>query len=100
MELLVANSSQLVVAGATTMPVEIDDQTLTSKMMIIKDLVQPLIIGVEFFKVFKGVLHFKKGEVSFNKNENFSIPATAKLTIRDNQKVDESIIYLLEPSIH
>ena len=61
-----------------------------------------LIIRAEFLKVFKGILHFKKGEVSFNRNENFSIPATAKLTMRDNQKVDESTdktIYPLEPSI-
>ena len=81
------------------MPIGIDDQIFICKMMIIKDLVQPLIIGVEFLKAFDGVLDFKSGEVSFNQNEKLSIPATAKLTIQDNQKVDESTdktIYLLE----
>ena len=88
------------VAGATTMPTEIDDQTFICKMMIIQDLVQPLIIAVEFLKPFDGVLDFKSGDVSLNQNEKSSILlATAKLTIRDNQKVDESTdktIYLLE----
>lgn len=48
------------------MPIDIDAQALICKMVIIKDLVQPLLIGVEFLKVFEGVLDFKSGEVSFN----------------------------------
>lgn len=70
-------------------------------MIIIKDLVQPIIIGVELLKAFEGVLDFKNGELSFNRNEKSSIPATATLTIRDTQKVDESTdntIYPLEPN--
>ena len=51
--------------------------------------------------MFEGVLDFKNGEVSFNRNEKSSIPATAKLTIQDIQKVDESAdktIFPLEPN--
>ena len=70
-ELIGTNSSQQEVVGETTMPIEIDDQTFSCiiiivTIIIIKDLVQPLMIGVEFFKAFEGVLDFKNAEVNFN----------------------------------
>ena len=68
MQLVGAGSNELTVVGETTLPITIDNQDFKTTMVITKDLIQPLILGVKFLTEHNGVLDFSRQQIIFKKN--------------------------------
>ena len=70
MKLVGADSNYLEVLGETSMEITVDDQVFTTKLVVTKNLIQPLILGINFLKKYKGVLDFATNQIVFKKDDN------------------------------
>ena len=91
MQLVGAGSNELTVVGETTLTITIDNQDFKTTMVITKDLIQPLILGVKFLTENNGILDFSRQQIIFKKNNAFKEARAPLIPLTNAEQKFDSI---------
>ena len=95
LNLIASGSSSLGVIGETSKTTMVDDQPFDSSIITARNMIEPVILGVEFLKQYKGILYDERQQIFFQQVHSIFTATKQNLVlmIRAIKQVDCPQIY-------